>query len=722
MANRLAAETSPYLLQHKDNPIDWWPWCDEAWELARSQNKPVFLSIGYSSCHWCHVMAHESFEDETVADGINRHFISIKLDREERPDIDEIYMTAIQLATGHGGWPMTLFLTPDKKPFHAGTYYPREPRGDFPGFLTLATSLAQAWNEQQQQVRQVADEFAEALSQALQRSIPPISTRLEPGFLDQGLQALIKDFDSEEGGFGSRPKFPPHSAIRYGLLYAGLRANLPGLSQNLEKNTASAAHMALFTLEKMAQGGIHDHVGGGFHRYSTDEKWLLPHFEKMLYDNGQLLQAYGLAAKILDDEILADQMRATAQGIVTWLKREMLLEGGLFASALDADTSGEEGLTYVWSLSELQEILGERAPDFCKAYGIEEKGNYLDESSHRLTGLNILHKVGDGDFPAELATLLAVRNQRQQPQRDDKALAAWNGLMMMGLMEVGEIELAETCAKRWLAESSEFLPHQISYGKASGVGFLDDYAFFVNALLDLAEALDSETYYMDAIRLGNQMVDLFADRERGGFFFTSPSHEQLFGRTKPTLDNATPSPNGAALRVLRRLGREQEVLQHLAPALGWAQRVPTATESIYSECLYLLLEAQEGVVESVEPAPLETQFVVSLSPKEILVDKEGWGKAFVTIEVPEGFHINSHEPAAEWLVPTSLRVDGVWGEAGFPSDTEVFKGKVQIPVRLRAKVGDDPFEIIVRFQPCNESECLLPQEHSLSGLLKSRQG
>lgn len=729
MPNRLAKETSPYLLQHKDNPIDWHPWGDEAFRLAAEQDKPVFLSVGYSSCHWCHVMAHESFEDPMVADALNRSFISIKLDREERPDIDEAYMTAVQVATGHGGWPMSVFMTPDKRPFFAGTYYPRDSRGQFPGFLTIVGSLATAWREDRAKLLEAADEFAGHLAQIMGRQMAPADELPDASLLDQCAGLLSKDFDQVNGGFGGAPKFPPHSAIRFLLIYASQRSVLPlGEDQDgVESLMAAAGHMALTTLQKIALGGIHDHVGGGFHRYATDAKWVLPHFEKMLSDNALLLWSFSRASQLAVDPVQKSLCHRAARGIVDWLKREMTAPSGVFYSALDADSEGEEGLFYTWTEDEVREVLGGQAAGFMAAFQFEMGGNFEDEAKRTKTGRNIPYLSEPADHSAHLDLLLAARSFRARPGLDDKALCSWNGLMVSGLAEAGEIDMASRCARAWLNQSVDGrLPHQITKGQAKGPALLEDYAFFIEGLVDLAGATGELEWSDHADRLIEEAAQLFGDPARGGFYSTSTDGEVLFGRTKPFFDGASPSANGVMLRALIKSFAWDEAMPHLAAALPWAKRMPHATETIHEAAMLSmvmsLMAAEEGydLPQAPMPAPAVdlSDIRVMLTPREVKVDTKGWGHAILTISLPPGVHINTNDPPARWLTPTQLKVQGVLGEAGFPpGENDRYEGDVSIPVRLRGPGRTEEFELTVVFQPCTESECLLPVERSLTGVL-----
>ena len=709
MSNRLSREDSPYLLQHKDDPVDWFPWGEAAFAAAKAQDKPVFLSVGYSACHWCHVMAHESFQDPEVAAELNRVCISVKVDREERPDVDEAYMTAVQMATGHGGWPMSVFMTPDKRPFFAGTYFPRDARGDFPGFRTLVASIGQAWRDQREEIEASADRFAEALRSYLPQIAGPLSPTLDLSLVDRAVLELHEEFDFENGGFGHRPKFPPHATIGLLVDYAGRRHSLPEHDDSLIEQ---AGHMALMTLEKMALGGIHDHVGGGFHRYSTDEEWRLPHFEKMLTDNAQLLGLYWSASQTAGDECVRAHFERVAEGIVRFLTGTLRTEDGLFMTAVDADSEGEEGAFFTWTLAEVREVLGERAETFSQVFGLEEGGNFLDEATHRATGQNVLKLDQDveGAFDEDLELLRSRRQGRVHPLVDDKCLASANGLAIGALARAGRTDLATACAERWLSEPE--LPHQITRGRAKGLAYLDDYAYFANGLLDLFDATEDPIWRRAAEDVVGTMTERF--REGARFYSTSRGHEELFGRTVPALDHATPSPVAEAARALLRLGRDQEARATLLDCLGWMQRTSRAAHSLVHLAFLDILENPEAS----RTAEAEERAVsVRLEPREVVADKDGWAHTEVVVEVPEGFHINSNDPTAKWLTPTTLRVEGVLGEASFPVGRETYSGEVRIPVRLRAKRSSEEFQMTVRYQPCTETECLLPQEAVLSGVV-----
>ncbi len=745
MPNRLASSASPYLKQHQDNPVDWYPWGDEAFELARKLDRPIFLSVGYSSCHWCHVMAHESFEDAEVANLLNAEFVCIKVDREERPDVDEVYMTAVQLMSQRGGWPMSVFMTPDRRPFFTGTYWPKEDREGHPGFLTVVGQLATVWKSRRKDIEESATQISAALEEALTAPAPEADVELNKAFLDIAVQSLAESFDQLNGGFGAAPKFPPHTAIEFLLRYAMLPSPEPDLQE-------AAISMALFTLRAMVLGGIHDHVGGGFHRYSTDEKWLLPHFEKMLYDNalilGNLAQAAGMAAEI--EPTLAQMFARAAQSIIDWLMREMLSEQSVFYSAQDADSEGEEGKFYTWRADEVEALIKHHAPVFMDAFQVTADGNFEDEATGLKTGVNILHLKEDlaGQFEQELEMLRVQRETRVAPGLDDKALVSWNGLTIGALADAGMWPLAQNALVGILAaeKSLGHLPHLISQGSGSGYGYLDDYAYLTQGILKLAvcvsyleqqgelpqQGIPTEALIGQAVRLCREMITKFYDEENGGFFATSSDHEQLFGRTKPVFDQPTPSANAIAIRCLHQLGDRGRALKSLQSLKGWMARAPQATEALYTAAIALLYEgvdpesegasaAEAPVIEvpatvaSAAPVPtkLSADVIVKISAREIQANASGVGNGIISIAIPEGFHINSNTPPARWLTPTKIQVQGAKAEISYPpSVDEQYTGNIEIVFSVQLPSGESgiEFEMVVSYQACTESECLAPAE------------
>jgi uncharacterized protein YyaL (SSP411 family) len=663
-------------------------------------------------------MEHESFEDAEIAQLLNDHFVSIKVDREERPDVDEAYMTAVQLSSGRGGWPMSVFMTPDKKPFFAGTYFPKDDRGDHPGLKSVLAQIAYGWSTKRAEFTKAAEEFSKALAQAITKEAPKTFTKLDRSLLDSAFQSLAASFDQQNGGFGGAPKFPPHSALRFLLQYAAI----PGSN---EDQALASISMSIMTLEAMAAGGLHDRVGGGFHRYSTDEMWLLPHFEKMLYDNALMLANYARALKIARaaDASLSGIFANAVDGILRWLQEEMAGPNGLYYSALDADSEGVEGKFYVWSVEEVKQLLGPRADAFIEAFSLRPEGNFHDESQGTLSGLNVLYEVEEhGDvFNQDLKVLHDARNKRVKPALDDKQLVAWNALLISGLVEAGELEIAGRAAHAILAAEKEFgsLPHQVMGGKPSGEAFLDSYAAFILALLDLGDAEDSEQWRLEAVRLAVEMVERFYDRANGGFFFTSVAHEELFGRTKPVFDQPVPSGNSMAIQAMLRLGDLGKGKASLEAFVGWMERAPQATEGLLTAVSWLMIAEPLPEEPVAAPTPLTADVKVTLEPRE-LVAASGHGKGTVVLVIPEGFHLNNHEPPANWLVPTSLEFAGVKASVDYPAgQDDKYLGRVEIPVSVELPAGQEgaDFELTVKYQACTDQECLLPVERKISGVV-----
>jgi uncharacterized protein YyaL (SSP411 family) len=553
-ANRLAGETSPYLLQHAHNPVDWFPWGPEALAKSKAEDKPIFLSIGYSACHWCHVMERESFENPDIAAIMNERFVNIKVDREERPDLDNLYMAAVQALTGHGGWPMSVFLTPDLEPFYGGTYYPPTDSRGMPGFPRVLLSVERAWKERRDEILSAAGEMVQQLRSAA--SIPESDGELDAKLLDGAALALGRAFEPVHGGFGSSPKFPHPMDLRVLL------------RQHARTGDAHALHMATHTLDKMARGGIYDHLGGGFARYSTDERWLAPHFEKMLYDNALLSTVYLEAFQVTGDPEYARVARETMDYI---LGRMTSPEGPFYATE-DADSEGVEGKYYVWSLEEIQQILGlERAKEFASVYDVSETGNWEHQNI-----LNLPRPISQAskdlgrdegelrrDLASDRAKLLAAREQRIPPAKDTKILTSWNGLMLGPLAE-GSLILDEPRYAEAAEKAAGFLLdnirtpegrllHSYKDGQAKFNGYLDDYANLVDGLTRLYESTGNERWIIAAVELAEVMIDEFLDVRDGGFFYVGRSHEHLIARQKDAYDNATPSANAMAATVLLRL-------------------------------------------------------------------------------------------------------------------------------------------------------------------------
>ncbi len=551
MPNKLKDEKSPYLKQHADNPVDWYPWGDEAFRKAKEQNKPVFLSIGYATCHWCHVMAHESFEDPDIAELMNEAFINVKVDREERPDIDSTYMTVCQMLTGQGGWPLTIIMTPDKEPFFAGTYIPKEARYDRIGLRQLIPGVKGMWKNEPKRVEKATAKIREGFTRSQE-----FESGKFPGTeaTDFAAEQLAQRYDAKHGGFGSAPKFPsPHN-----LMFMLRQWKLTGEERFLD--------MVTDTLEKMRLGGIWDHIGYGFHRYSTDEEWLLPHFEKMLYDQALMLMAYTEGWQATQNPLF----KQTVYEIADYVERDLLHPEGGFYSAEDADSEGEEGKFYVWEQNEIQSLLSGDASEFIELFGITEEGNFEDEATKQRTGKNIPHlKSVLSEEQLSLfndirSTLFEQREERERPLLDDKILTDWNGLMMAALAKAGFAfgedrftQLAEK-ALQFIEENlmdNGTLLHRYNDGDAAINAMGDDYAFLVWGLLELYESTGKPEYLKKALNLNDQFIELFWDEEKGGFYFSIADEDQVYGRQKQIFDGAMPSSNSVAMTNLIRLSR-----------------------------------------------------------------------------------------------------------------------------------------------------------------------
>ena len=552
--NRLAKESSPYLLQHKNNPVDWYPWGDEAFQKALELNRPIFLSIGYSTCHWCHVMEEESFEDEQVAQLLNDNFISIKVDREERPEIDHLYMTVCQAMTGKGGWPLTIIMTPDKYPFFAGTYFPKKGRMGRPGMIELLPAISDAWVNKKDELIQSANQIKKYLIDSNNKEL---GDQLNQLILTNTNSQFIDRYDKTHGGFGTKPKFPsPHNLI-YLLHYHNMSGDKTSLLM-VEK-----------TLQEMRLGGIFDHVGFGFHRYSTDTEWILPHFEKMLYDQAMLTLAYTEAYQITNNQLYKD----TAEEILYYVQRNMTDKRGGFYSAEDADSEGEEGLFYLWTIDEIKNILSNVESELLiNTYGLNKEGNYDDEATGNRTEKNILYlkePINNIELKNRLNQIIKklyqARKKRIHPLKDDKILTDWNGLMIAAYAKAGVVfnsddytQQAEKSAQfilNNLTDNNGRLLKRYRDGNAGVDAHLDDYAFFIWGLLELYEATFNVTYLSEAIQLSNIMVDEFWDVTNGGFFLGSENSEKLIVRAKTGYDGAMPSGNSVAAMNCSKLNR-----------------------------------------------------------------------------------------------------------------------------------------------------------------------
>jgi len=622
--NRLADEKSPYLLQHAHNPVDWYPWGPDAFEKARTEDRPIFLSIGYSTCHWCHVMERESFESEEIAALLNRDFVPIKVDREERPDIDRIYMTFVQATTGGGGWPMSVWLTPDLQPFYAGTYFPPESRWGQPGFASLLTQIATAWRTDRAQITASARDVVAQLEKRVRvEAARPGVPHIDESLLSSGFFVFRRTIDTHRGGFGGAPKFPRPSVFNFLLRYHARTKNQEALD------------MVLLTLREMAKGGMNDQLGGGFHRYSVDDRWFVPHFEKMLYDQAQLAISYLEAFQITGDAQYAETTRRT----LDYVLHDMTDAAGGFYSAEDADSVIDpaqpevkgEGAFYVWTADEIRAVAGQPAADwFAWRYGVEEHGNVAHDPHAEFTGKNILYQARTieetathfgrpaDEVRAALAeaerVLVAARGARVRPHLDDKVLTAWNGLMISALALAGVVldeprygaaarRAADFVAARMIDQATGTLLRRYRQGEAAIPGFLDDYAVFVQGLLDLYEAQFDLGHLELAVKLTERMRDLFEDREGGGFFGSARDDAWLMMRVKEDYDGAEPSGNSVAamnlLRLAEMTGRgefRESAARTLAAFASRLAGAPVALPQLLAACEFFRAQPRQIIL------------------------------------------------------------------------------------------------------------------------------
>jgi uncharacterized protein len=633
--NRLINETSPYLLQHAHNPVEWYPWGDEAFEKARNEDKPVLVSIGYSACHWCHVMEHESFEDEATAAIQNEHFVNIKVDMEERPDVDQIYMNFVQITTGRGGWPMNVFLTPDKRPFFGGTYFPPSARYGMPSWQQILLSIAESYRERRDELEHSANDIVGELRRM---SVVESSSSLSTDMLDAAFASFSKTFDATNGGFGGAPKFPQAMSLEFLLRY------------HHRTNDERALQMVTHTLDKMACGGIYDQLGGGFHRYAVDAIWLVPHFEKMLYDNAQLVRVYLHAYQVTGSEFY----KRIAVETLEYVRRDMLDASGGFYSAQDADSEGEEGKFFVWTPEEIAEILDEEeARNFNSYYDVTVAGNF--------EGKNILNVKNPVAIPTSwdsdsCVKLFVEREKRVKPFRDEKILTAWNGLMLATFAEAARV-LNNDEYLRIAERNAEFIKTQLMAderttpstqsgghlaprvrrgaarllrtwkdGKAKLNGYVEDYANVVDGLIELYQATGKIEYLVGAKRLADTMITEFWDEESGGFFFTSNDHEELIVRNKDFYDNATPSGNSVAADILLKLAKftgderyERFAITTLRLAASQIRRFPQGFGRALSALEFHLGETKEVVIIGEKGNELESEIHGKYLPDAVVV-------------------------------------------------------------------------------------------------------
>ena len=734
--NRLSETTSPYLLQHAQNPVHWWPWGEEAFEAARAQNKPIFMSIGYSTCYWCHVMERESFEDQEVADILNEHYIAIKVDREERPDVDEIYMAATQMMNnGHGGWPMSVFLEPnDLKPFYAGTYFPKEDRGSRKGFMSVLNFMSQNFVNNREAIDKQANAIAKAVVNRL--TVAPKTVVVNSKTVQQGISSLLAREDKTNGGFATSPKFPMPIYMDF-LMVAGW--DIPQVRKAVKK-----------ALDAMLMGGMYDQVGGGFHRYSTDAKWLVPHFEKMLYDNGQLLATYAKAYELTEDETYANIMRET----VEYVERELNSPEGGFLSAQDAETNHLEGETYLWRENEMRDALIaaglEDEIDFALAvYGIDQGTNFQDPHHPEVSRTSVLYLV---DHPSKLArshglsreefetkvaiinsALLEVRATRDQPSTDDKVITSWNGLMIGGLADAGRVLNEPTWIER-AKQAADFIETEMistdgrllrtwRNGIKGNAGFLEDYAAMIRGLLSLYVASgDQSTLAFGKSLYAQAKLRFYVVGE--GWYDTEKDQADLFVRTRAFYDGAVPAATSMimdAIVTLSELTDEQTYLDDAFEALnfesGILQQSPTSVV-VATGTLHRLLEAhperfnEEFEVSIKNPSPVK----MSCSPKTLSLSTGESKTIILRLQMAKGWHVNANDPQSEYAVPLNLAVlgGGVSISVDWPhaepitsagESVQVFGGIVEIPIRVTA-IAESSAQLMVTWQACNLESCL----------------
>ncbi|RKU16842.1 thioredoxin [Candidatus Poribacteria bacterium] len=721
--NRLIHETSPYLLLHAHNPVDWYPWNDEALERAKKENKLIFLSVGYSTCYWCHVMEREVFSNPEIAAMMNKDFINIKIDREERPDLDEIYMTATQLLTQRGGWPNSVFLTPGLKPFYAGTYFPPTDVPGRPGFPTILDAVHEAWVTREAEVIESANQVSDTIELATSRGFRALTaTPLDRSLTTAALDYLQTTYSEVYGGFGGAPKFPSPANLEFLLSEYERRSGL----QTPPTENESLLKMVTYTLDMMAYGGMYDQIGGGFHRYAVDEKWLVPHFEKMLYDNAQLAKIYLHAHQLTQKP----RYRRIAEEIFSFVFREMTAPEGGFYAALDAETDAEEGKYYVWTADEIQKILGKkRTARFAGVYGVDKGPNF--------EGKNVLY-VPNGaaaedalkDVESAREKLLTARFDREYPLLDTKIIVNWNGLMIdalaYGYQVLGKERylLAASKAAQFILDTLKKPDGELCHTYTAGVVkqdvYLDDYAFFVRGLLGLYQATGDEAWLDSAKRLTDAMIQLFWDDTNGGFYYTKADAAHLIVRTKKPYDSAIPSGNAVAVANLLAFGADyrgyaEKTLQIFAQSMAQS---PSSFMYMHF-ALNHYLTSEEGIKN-------ETPSLVTATA-EIKSHKSGIFNVILQLNIAEGWHMNANPAGQDNLIPTTITVDtdtpfeildvaypqGRSTRFEFSNESlSVYEGNLSIPLKLRLKsdrIKSAQVVLKLTYQPCNETECLLPQ-------------
>jgi uncharacterized protein YyaL (SSP411 family) len=755
-SNRLARETSPYLLQHQHNPVDWYAWGPEAFERARRENRPIFLSVGYSTCYWCHVMERQSFENEAVAAVMNEKFVNIKVDREERPDVDQLYMTAVQLLTRHGGWPMSVWLTPDLRPFYGGTYFPPTDQYGRPGFVTLLHALDDAYRNRRAEVDRTADQITNVLRNVAEPDAPERPLKIDNAFVDELIQRSVSDYDPIHGGFGGAPKFPRETLLELLLVYlrdaspADPKSQISDSKTEISNLRSEVRRRLLHTLDALAAGGIRDHLGGGFHRYSTDAKWLVPHFEIMLYDNGMLTWCYAEAFRQTGEARYA----AVARGICDFVLREMTSPEGAFYTALDAEVDGQEGLNYLWTADEIASILGpDDAPLFNRVYGLDLGPNFADP--HHGTGVpdkNILflpRPIESAEVEARLAPmrqkLKAARDQRKQPLLDTKILTSWNALMTRALAHAGDVLKepryldAARRALRFLLEQHRTadggLYRTSREGRRQYDGFLDDYAYTLAAAQAVnAAAADAQMSDVGQ-QLAREIKSRFGDESgAGGFYFTDRRSTDLIVRQKVAGDSPLPSGNAVAAIALLELGDARSALGTIAAFAQQLRHNGEGMGAMVQAALLYLRKTGEPFTVSADTGGAAAGAERPASPQEsaaAAVDLDAlWQSPTelqVQLSIAPGYHINHHEPATAGDVPlvaTRLSVEspaGVTvGAMLYPQPVErtlpfadapllMYEGDVTIVVRFASAPPEgSELTFALTYQACDDAACLPP--------------
>jgi uncharacterized protein YyaL (SSP411 family) len=737
--NRLANETSPYLLQHQHNPVDWYAWGPEAFKASREQDKPIFLSVGYSTCYWCHVMERQSFENDAIAAVMNEHFVNVKVDREERPDVDQLYMTAVQVLTRHGGWPMSVFLTPDLKPFFGGTYFPPEDAYGRPGFPTLLRGISDAYRNRRGDVEQSADQLVNILEQLARPRPPSHALRIDDKLIDRLVEQSASDYEPRHGGFGAAPKFPRETLLELLLTYCAQPVPKSAIGDRQSAIMKRLRH----TLDAMANGGIRDHLGGGFHRYSTDAQWLVPHFEIMLYDNAMLAWCYVDAYRQTEEQRYA----RVARGVFDFVLREMTSPDGAFYTAFDAEVDAQEGLSYLWTPAEVNALLEDfengDGTRFLRMYGLDRGANFADP--HHGTGTpdkNILF-LPDGPEQEDDPTIARMRQvlyearlKRKQPLLDTKVITSWNALMIRALAYGGQvlsepryIEAAERAARLLLdrhCTDDGGLYRASRDGAAKYRGFLDDYAFLAQALLALRDASGRDEWAEHAATVATTMRQRFGDGP-GGFYFTEESAQDLIVRQMVAADSPLPAGNAVAAMVMQQLDQPDVARQTIETFAGQIESNPEGMSSMVQAAMLYLRQHREPITVEAGAAE-ESESDRPLSPPDMALRvvsvSAGWHDPKLLemrLQVLRSFHINSNQPAAG-MIPTELRpIDATEVESiEYPPGEEralafadepvrVYEGDVRLLIRFKTpKTGQPRVRFGLYYQACDDNACLPP--------------